>query len=118
VDLYSRGAAPYEAARSRLDLAAILDQTGRPAAAAAQRQIAHDALAQLAAATSEPDGPLSRRETEVLRLVAEGLANGTIAERLTVSPHTVHRHIANILAKLSSPTRAAAVAAAAARGLL
>jgi len=55
---------------------------------------------------------------EVLRLVAEGLSNQTIATRLFVSDHTVHRHIANILNKFSVSTRAAAVAQAARRGLL
>ena len=54
----------------------------------------------------------------MLRLVAEGLNNQAIAERLFVSDHTVHRHLANILNKLSVSTRAAAVAQAARRGLL
>jgi DNA-binding NarL/FixJ family response regulator len=61
---------------------------------------------------------LTKREIEVLRLVAEGLNNQTIAERLFVSDHTVHRHLANILNKLDVSTRAAAVAQAARRGLL
>jgi DNA-binding NarL/FixJ family response regulator len=55
---------------------------------------------------------------EVLRLVAEGLSNQTIAERLFLSDHTVHRHLSNILNKLSVSSRAAAVAQAARRGLL
>ena len=63
-------------------------------------------------------GALSRRETEVLRLVAEGLNNQSIAQRLFVSDHTVHRHLANILNKLDVSTRAAAVAQATRRGLL
>jgi DNA-binding NarL/FixJ family response regulator len=63
-------------------------------------------------------GELTRREIEVLRLVAEGLNNQTIAERLFVSDHTVHRHLANILNKLDVSTRAAAVAQAVRRGLL
>jgi pimeloyl-ACP methyl ester carboxylesterase/DNA-binding CsgD family transcriptional regulator len=61
---------------------------------------------------------LTSRETEVLTLVAAGLSDGEIAERLVLSPHTVHRHVANIRTKLGLPTRAAAVAAAARRGLL
>lgn len=52
---------------------------------------------------------LSEREREVLGLVAEGLSDTEIGERLVISPHTVHRHVANILAKLRLPTRAAAV---------
>ena len=61
---------------------------------------------------------LSAREREVLELVARGLSDASIAERLVISPHTVHRHMANILAKLGQPTRAAAAAAAARAGLL
>ena len=63
-------------------------------------------------------GELSAREREVLGLVAQGLSDAQIAERLVISPHTVHRHVANILAKLRLPTRAAAAAAAARAGLL
>jgi pimeloyl-ACP methyl ester carboxylesterase/DNA-binding CsgD family transcriptional regulator len=63
-------------------------------------------------------GELSAREREVLGLVARGLSDASIAERLVISPHTVHRHMANILAKLGQPTRAAAAAAAARAGLL
>jgi DNA-binding NarL/FixJ family response regulator len=61
---------------------------------------------------------LTRREREVLRLVAQGMTNQAIAERLFVSEHTVHRHIANILRKLDAPSRAAAVARAAKEDLL
>jgi pimeloyl-ACP methyl ester carboxylesterase/DNA-binding CsgD family transcriptional regulator len=74
------------------------------------------------ARTAEPDAgglrELSFREREVLGLVARGLSDGQIAERLVISPHTVHRHVANILTKLRLPTRAAAVAQAARAGLL
>ena len=84
------------------------------------------ALLESIAATARPaagptaarPGGLTKREVEVLRLVAEGLNNQTIAERLFVSDHTVHRHVANILTKLSVSTRAAAVAQAARRGFL
>jgi pimeloyl-ACP methyl ester carboxylesterase/DNA-binding CsgD family transcriptional regulator len=61
---------------------------------------------------------LSEREREVLRLVADGLSDAEIAERLIVSPHTVHRHVANIRTKLRQSSRAAAVAYAARRGLI
>jgi pimeloyl-ACP methyl ester carboxylesterase/DNA-binding CsgD family transcriptional regulator len=71
---------------------------------------------------SDPDasvsGELSAREREVLALVAQGLSDTQIAERLVISPHTVHRHVANILAKLGLPTRAAAAARATRTGLL
>jgi pimeloyl-ACP methyl ester carboxylesterase/DNA-binding CsgD family transcriptional regulator len=61
---------------------------------------------------------LSGREREVLALVARGLSDQEIAEQLVVSPHTVHRHVANIRRKLGRPTRTAAVAEAARLGLL
>jgi pimeloyl-ACP methyl ester carboxylesterase/DNA-binding CsgD family transcriptional regulator len=61
---------------------------------------------------------LSRREREVLRLVANGLSDRQIAEQLVVSPHTVHRHVANIRHKLGRGSRTAAVAEAARLGLL
>ncbi len=61
---------------------------------------------------------LTRRESEVLQLVALGLTNQAIAARLFVSDHTVHRHVANILTKLDAPSRAAAVARAARENLL
>jgi pimeloyl-ACP methyl ester carboxylesterase/DNA-binding CsgD family transcriptional regulator len=64
------------------------------------------------------DSPLSHRETEVLRLVAEGLSNREIASSLVLSEHTVHRHVANILRKLGRSTRAAAAAQAARAGLV
>jgi pimeloyl-ACP methyl ester carboxylesterase/DNA-binding CsgD family transcriptional regulator len=65
------------------------------------------------------DAPsLSHREREVLALVAEGLSDPQIAERLLVSPHTVHRHVANIRAKLGQPSRASAAATGARRGLI
>lgn len=64
------------------------------------------------------DQDLTSRETEILTLVAGGLSDREIAERLVLSPHTVHRHVANVRTKLGLPTRAAAVAAAAKRGLL
>ncbi len=67
---------------------------------------------------SARDAELTRRETEVLALVARGLSNREIAEQLVLSPHTVHRHVANVRTKLGLPTRAAAVAAATRRGLL
>jgi pimeloyl-ACP methyl ester carboxylesterase/DNA-binding CsgD family transcriptional regulator len=64
------------------------------------------------------EGPLTEREREVLRLAAEGLSDGEIAERLIVSPHTVHRHMANIRTKLNQSSRAAAAAYAVRRGLI
>ncbi len=72
------------------------------------------------AARAETNGssPLSRRETEVLRLVAAGLSNREIASSLVLSEHTVHRHVANILRKLAQSSRAAAAAHATRAGLI
>jgi pimeloyl-ACP methyl ester carboxylesterase/DNA-binding CsgD family transcriptional regulator len=61
---------------------------------------------------------LSDREREILACVARGLGDREIAEQLVLSPHTVHRHVANIRTKLGSPSRTAAVAEAARLGLL
>ncbi|WP_238998533.1 response regulator transcription factor [Nocardioides limicola] len=63
-------------------------------------------------------GLLTRRETEVLQLIARGLADRQIAARLTLSEHTVHRHVSNILAKLGVGKRSSAVAFAVRHGML
>ena len=62
--------------------------------------------------------PLTAREREVLHLIAEGLSDREIAGRLVISPHTVHRHVANVRTKLGQPSRAAAVAYAARHKLM
>ena len=72
----------------------------------------------LGPAQAAADDVLSQREREVVRFVAEGLTNAEIASRLVLSEHTIHRHVANILAKLGVKSRAAAAVAAAERGLL
>jgi DNA-binding CsgD family transcriptional regulator len=69
------------------------------------------------AAIPEPAAELSDRERQVLTLVARGFSDAGIAEQLVLSPHTVHRHIANIRTKLNLPSRAAAAAFAARAGL-
>jgi predicted ATPase/DNA-binding CsgD family transcriptional regulator len=79
----------------------------------------HEMQAQRAGAqVSEPDAAvpgkavsvLTPRELEVLKLVAQGLSNHDIAQRLFLSEHTVHRHLANILRKLNLSSRSAAAA--------
>jgi pimeloyl-ACP methyl ester carboxylesterase/DNA-binding CsgD family transcriptional regulator len=68
---------------------------------------------------SEPERvPLSNREREILACVARGLSDREIAGQLALSPHTVHRHVANIRRKLGRTSRTAAVAEAARLGLL
>ena len=61
---------------------------------------------------------LSAREAEVLALVARGLTDREIGDELVLSRHTVHRHVANIYAKLGCSSRAAAVARATELGAL
>ncbi|WP_159081686.1 response regulator [Nocardioides sediminis] len=61
---------------------------------------------------------LTEREREVLDLVAEGLSNAAIAERLVVSVHTVRNHIANLSAKLGAHSKLEALAIAVRQGLL
>ena len=135
VDLHRRGAAAFELAQARLALARALGASGRPAAAVDEAVDAMNALEELGAARAAKDAArllarlgaptvpsnrwrLTARELEVLRLVADGLSNPMIAQRLVISEHTVHRHVANIFAKLGVSTRAAAVALAAERELL
>ena len=61
---------------------------------------------------------LTKRELEVLRLVAEGHTDREVAETLIISPRTVNRHLSNIFVKLDVPGRAAAVAYALRQGLV
>jgi ATP/maltotriose-dependent transcriptional regulator MalT len=139
VDWFHRGGAPYETARTRIELARVLSELGQPDAARDELRRAMTVLAGMNAthdlsraqrlegrlsqspreqAGRARAGGLSRRELEVIRLIAAGLGNQAIAERLGISEHTVHRHVANILTRLDVPARSAAVARAAQLGLL
>jgi DNA-binding CsgD family transcriptional regulator len=69
------------------------------------------------AAGPAPTTPLSRRELEVLRLLAAGESNRLIARRLGLSPHTVERHVANLYRKIGARGRADATAYALRSGL-
>ena len=60
---------------------------------------------------------LSEREKEVLELIAEGLTNTEIAERLVLSPNTVRNHVSRVLGKLGLSRRSEAAAFAAKRGI-
>ncbi|HEU5003272.1 MAG TPA: LuxR C-terminal-related transcriptional regulator [Actinomycetota bacterium] len=118
VDRLAAAGLPYAAAEARLALAGVLRQEGSADEAAREARLAAEAFARLGAMRPAPEPPssahagLSRREMEVLRLVAEGLSDRDIAERLVISPHTVHRHVSNLLTKLGVTSRTAAAAAA------
>ncbi|MDP8929616.1 MAG: LuxR C-terminal-related transcriptional regulator [Actinomycetota bacterium] len=127
LDLYERNRQPFDTALVRLDLARALHDLGRRDAALEQARKARDTLQSMGAtkAWSEAESLvrelsgagqgaslLSPREVEVLGLVARGLSNQEIAERLVLSTHTIRRHVSNILTKLRVSSRTAAVARA------
>jgi DNA-binding CsgD family transcriptional regulator len=136
VSAFVRLEMPFEGARTRLLLAQALRESDPEVAEAEARAalVAFENLgangdARAAAALLREIGTkirkqtdvvsgLSRREAEVLRLVAHGMSNKDIADRLALSKHTVHRHVSSILTKLDLPSRAAAAAYAARHGLL
>ena len=137
IDAYDESGAPFEAAQVRLDLASALERRGQIDEALSEARRAVEAFSTLRAErelaraqrveerlrTPEParrreSGGLSRREVEVVQLIAKGWSNPRIAERLFISDHTVHRHVANILVKLDVRSRSAIVARAATLGLL
>ena len=117
-------AAPYLAARTRAVLGCVYqaldDEDGAKLEIAAARSTferlgaATDLLlldARSGAVVAQPNSTgLSARELEVLRLVATGKTNKLIARELCLSEKTVDRHVSNILAKLSLPSRSAATA--------
>jgi len=140
VDLFQRSGAPFETARARLDLARALGRLGQASAArdevrravrsldgvhaafelAQAREL--DAALKTAVVAPAPVSSartgLTLREQEIVRLIAGGLNNDRIGQRLFISGHTVHRHVANIFAKLNVRTRSAIVARAAKQGIL
>ena len=82
-------------------------------------RIAHVVLRKLSGTEHAPErSPLSARETDVLRLVADGIGNAEIAERLNIGLGTVKGHIADILEKLAASDRAQAAVTAYRRGLI
>jgi DNA-binding CsgD family transcriptional regulator len=114
----------WEGTWARLDLAACLIRSNRHADAlpvlSAVQEVADrlespplrtrcdelNSLARRRGVTDEPWRPLTTREFEVARLVAEGMTNAEIAEELGLSPKTVSAHLEHILAKLGAMRRA------------
>lgn len=119
---------PLEAARARLDLARALAPASAEAAAAEARLALRgfdrlgaardvDAAAALLRELGEggrgqrrAHGPLTPREAEVLDLLASGLSNADIADRLVISRRTAEHHVASVLSKLGLRSRAEAAA--------
>ncbi len=123
--------APYEAAVTRVLLGRAARAAGDEEAAQLEFDAARTILAGLGAVAdlerlerlavgSEPAAAsvgLTRRELEVLRLIAAGRSNRQIADELFLSERTVARHVSNILGKLGLPNRASATAFAFEHGL-
>ena len=108
--------APYGAARAGVlaaEAARRLNDEGTARAELAAAQAIFERLGarpDLAKLRAEPKEGLTARELQVLRLVAQGLTNKAIAEKLFISEKTVARHVANIFMKLGISSRAAAAA--------
>lgn len=127
--IFTRLELPYEVARTRLELAAALSDERRDVArgeatlaletfdrlgAARDADRAAELLRRLGAGTRpgpRREGTLTGREEEILELVAAGLSNREISERLFLSVKTVEHHVSRILAKLGLKSRSEAAAA-------
>jgi LuxR family maltose regulon positive regulatory protein len=136
VDRYQRCGAPFETANARLELTTTFIALDRADSAAHEANEALRGFEELGAkagveraqrlqracgglgADRSTGSQLTVREQEVLRLLAGGLTNRQIANRLSVSEHTVHRHVTNILRKLDLPSRTAAAAQAIQSGMV
>lgn len=120
--------APHQAARARLLIGIACRALGDGASAELEFEAARGALEELGAAPdlerlarlvgSPSPGGLSRRESEVLTLVAAGKTNRAIATELFITEKTVARHVSNIFMKLGLSSRAEATAYAFRHGLV
>ncbi|MBA2469865.1 MAG: response regulator transcription factor [Chloroflexia bacterium] len=124
VDAYRETAA---ALRGALGIGEFERLTGDGRALTVDEAVAEArAFVQVAASTAPgpaspeppPGHPLSIREVEVLTLMADGLSNAEIADRLFLSPRTVTSHVTSILGKLDLTSRTAAVAFAIRQGIV
>src|SRR5262245_27796971 len=131
LEVWRRVEAPYAAARVRVLIGRACRAVGDEDGAQLELSAARSAFQQLGAApdvaridTSVTDAAeahlhgLTTRELQVLRLVATGRTNKTIAVELHLSERTIDRHVSNIFNKLDVPSRAAATALAYERKLL
>lgn len=103
------------------DPATVIDAIRTVAAGGAyfDPHIAHVVLRKLTGSGPPASpSPLSARETEIVRLIADGAGNAEIAERLHLGLGTVKGHIADVLQKLSASDRAHAAVLAYRRGLI
>jgi DNA-binding CsgD family transcriptional regulator len=126
-DAWQRIEAPYAAARAReligLACRALGDEDGASLEIGAARSIfdrlgAAPDLARVDSLVKGRPHPLTPRELQVLRLVAAGKTNATIAAELLLSERTIERHLSNIFTKLDLSTRTAATAWAYEHGLI
>ncbi|HVL26398.1 MAG TPA: response regulator transcription factor [Thermomicrobiales bacterium] len=90
------------------------------AAAGGQVQLSPEAATRLMREVRAPEGPepLTERETDVLRLLADGQSNKEIARNLSIGEKTVKTHVSNILAKLNVQSRTQAVLQAMRAGII
>ena len=82
------------------------------------KQLLQDYLSRLAGPAAFGDPALTEREKVILRLLAEGYTNKEIAEKLVVSPSTIHSHRTNLMRKLNLDTRHDLIRYARQRGLI
>jgi NarL family two-component system response regulator LiaR len=85
---------------------------------AVARQVVHRAIGQRPTPSQPPSLPLTPREVQVLRLLAQGLDNAAIAQQLMVTRRTVQNHVSSIYGKLEVSTRTEAVLFAIRQGLV
>jgi DNA-binding CsgD family transcriptional regulator/tetratricopeptide (TPR) repeat protein len=115
---HARANQPADAGREAAAAQAVADRIGSPVLRDAASAADIMPAARGSAAGTEPWSPLTAREFEVARLVAEGGTNGEIAGRLGVATRTVSAHVEHILAKLDVNRRTEIAAWVAARAVL
>ena len=114
-----RAVVPHDASVPEILAAVAAASAGLVSMPAAWLESLRPVASHVVARAQEMNAPmLTAREVEVLRMIAEGLANKQIAGRLGISEHTVKFHVAAVFEKLHASTRAEAVMIGARRGLI